>query len=875
MSTPFEFFRRNQKVALAAVTGMAILSFLVADAASNQGRMSGPAVAVLFTGCLAIFGWISGVKENKSRENALFGIVLGLAVSLIFMFFGRQTNSITASSGSISSSQLEMLSRNRMLANRMVTFVHRNANPKDLNQRGPQLFNHTGTESERELVVTQLLLREADKFGIQVDREAALNYLKQIAGEDESGVTRLTKSVYNQSLEETVAAAHGVSEATVLKAIQEELRARTASVSLFGSARTSPQSYWDLHRKMAVRQSSHYASIPVAAFFDKTEPGDAELKELFAAHRENYPNFTAKGELQPGLPGFALQRREKLVYLEPDYEALEKQVPAITEEEILKRYEERHKTAVPARPEEMLPELPELPNVPVNPAETKPAEEAATPEPPKTDPPTPSTESPPAPEAQPVKPSTPEQPAESPAPTPETKPDAAPQPESPATEQPQSSLNPRNSRLQLVAMQAEEPAAPAAGAPADPAPEAKPTAEEKPAAVPPTPPTDKPAEEKPATETPPSTETPPAPSGSTPLTVPAIDAEGDPAPPSSSVRPLDEELKQTIRDELLREKTEPLKQEKVAAARDYMTSLSERVQEYLDHQKAENKADYPLNEHALTPEKATQQLKEFAEKNGYSYGETPLSSYGELVQSEDHSIGLARIGRESSVADMTFRSSNNLFVTYTAENFSTGANFAFWKTEDIDAHNPETIDEPGVRDAVIKAWRTQKARPLAEKRATELADLIRKSDKPIEETLAEQTVNGQPASLFVTVQATGDYQWITTGGGFGMPRAGDILGIPPQEIDEAFRTKLFDEMKPGDVAALPNADRSAYYVMKIDSRSHQTEAEQETLRKEFVSSSNFMTSFILQMTLNQTEQQALSQQFVQRLEERHGVSLNR
>lgn len=858
MSTPFEFFRRNQKVALAAVTGMAILSFLVADAASNQGRMSGPAVAILFTGCLAIFGWISGVKENKSRENALFGIVLGLAVSLIFMFFGRQTNSITASSGSISSSQLEMLSRNRMLANRLVTFVHRNAHPTDLNERGPQLFNHTGAEGEREMIVTQLLLREADKFGIQVDREAALNYLKQIAGEDENGVTRLTKSVYSLSLEETVAAAHGVSEATVLNAVQEELRARTAAVSLFGSARTSPQSYWDLHRKMAVRQSSHYVSIPVTAFFDKAEPGDAELKELFAVHRENYPNFTAKGELQPGLPGFALQRREKLVYLEPDYESLEKQVPAITEEEILKRYEERYKTAVPSRPEEMLPELPELPNVPVNPAEAKPAEEAATPEAPKTDPAAPPTEGAPAPEAQPAKPSTPEQPTESPAPTPEaqpapeTKPEAAPQPEAPAPEQPQSSLNPRNSRLQLVAMQAEEPAAPAAEAPTAPAPEAKP-----------------------ATETPPSTETPPAPSGSTPLTVPATDAEGDPAPPTSSVRPLDEELKQKIRDELLREKTDPLKQEKVEAARDYMTSLGERVQEYLDHQKAENKAEYPLTEHALTPEKATLQLKEFAEKNGYSYAETPLSSYGELVQSEDHSIGLARIGRDSSVADMTFRSSNNLFVTYTAENFSTGAHFAFWKTEDIDAHNPETIDEPGVRDAVIKAWRTQKARPLAEKRATELADLIRKSDKPIEETLAEQTVNGQPASLFVTVQATGDYQWITTGGGFGMPRAGDILGIPPQEIDEAFRTKIFDEMKPGDVEALPNADRSAYYVMKIDSRSHLTEAEQETLRKEFVSSSNFMTSFILQMTLNQTEQQALSQQFVQRLEERHGVTLNR
>ncbi len=45
MSTPFQFFRRNQKVALAAVTGMAILSFLVQDTMSS-GQISPMGVGI-------------------------------------------------------------------------------------------------------------------------------------------------------------------------------------------------------------------------------------------------------------------------------------------------------------------------------------------------------------------------------------------------------------------------------------------------------------------------------------------------------------------------------------------------------------------------------------------------------------------------------------------------------------------------------------------------------------------------------------------------------------------------------------------------------------------------------------------------------------
>ena len=88
MSTPFEYIRRHQKVALTAVTGMAILSFLLGDVMAG-GQMSPLVMSSLIVGCFALVGWVWGTSDGKSSENAIFGGVLGLALTLVFMFMTR------------------------------------------------------------------------------------------------------------------------------------------------------------------------------------------------------------------------------------------------------------------------------------------------------------------------------------------------------------------------------------------------------------------------------------------------------------------------------------------------------------------------------------------------------------------------------------------------------------------------------------------------------------------------------------------------------------------------------------------------------------------------------------------------------------------
>jgi hypothetical protein len=128
MSTPFEYIRRHQKVALTAVTGMAILSFLLGDVMAG-GRMSPMVMTSLIVGCFALVGWVWGTSDGKSSENAIFGGVLGLALTLVFMFMTRPAAAVTATSGNISTSELGELSRTRALANRMVNLVYMESHP--------------------------------------------------------------------------------------------------------------------------------------------------------------------------------------------------------------------------------------------------------------------------------------------------------------------------------------------------------------------------------------------------------------------------------------------------------------------------------------------------------------------------------------------------------------------------------------------------------------------------------------------------------------------------------------------------------------------------------------------------------------------------
>ena len=907
MSTPFEYIRRHQKVALTAVTGMAILSFLLGDVMTG-GRLSPMTLSTLIVGCFALVGWVWGASEGKSSENAIFGGVLGLALTLVFMFMSRPPAAVTATSGNITSSELGELSRTRAIANRMVNLVYFESHPNDgfmsqfMAQRDlPRfIFNFGLPNQTAEVVLSELLNREARYLGINITDDAVMAFLKEVAGQDADGDVKLTKRVYSDSIKNTCAGYPGITEDAVIDALRHELRARQAAKILVGGNRMTPADVWELHRKLNTRESAQLVALPVEEFVDKNAtPTDAELAEFFNTYKGNFPNSTPQGELEEGRPGLYLPRRVRLAYVEANYEELEKAAGEVTEEEIKKRYEERYMRAMPEvnpHGDLSLPDLPILPKVPKAPEGTPaPAAEGA----PADKPAEPATETPaeekpaaekPAAEEKPAEPAAPaaeeSKPAEPAAPAPEAK------PEEPAKKPEGSSFRTRMNRLQPVALIEDAPAAPAEAAPATPAaaeekPAEKPAepaatpAEEKPAE----PAAEKPAEEKPADAKP--AEEPAAPSsdkpaGDAPLTVPPVpgdvvdvDGDSDPAPPTSKVRPLDEVLRQQIRDELLAEKTRPLVEAKINGARDFMSDLHLGVAEYLNHQSPNADKSAELSKDAITPEEASKRLKEYAEKNGLTYTETPLMSLEDLLKSEDHPLGNAQVGRIGRVIDMINQSQpDDLYTAATAFDLAQKGNYAFWKIEDVAAHEPKSLEEPGMKEMATQAWRLYKARPAVEKRAQELADIVTKSDKPMAEALSEQTVTGveKEKGIFVTVKSTGDFSWLQrsmTPNQFNQdnsPRFGTIQGV--EKANEKFMEKVFNEMQPGGTAVVPNADRSIYYVVHIDKRTPSTEAEIAVMQKQFLESQGELSRYADGMSRSNDGS------YVDRLFVKHGVKMS-
>lgn len=252
-----------------------------------------------------------------------------------------------------------------------------------------------------------------------------------------------------------------------------------------------------------------------------------------------------------------------------------------------------------------------------------------------------------------------------------------------------------------------------------------------------------------------------------------------------------------------------------------------------------------------------------------TYRETPLMSAEELFQSEEYPISGATV-RESRVIDMLNQSdANNRFSASAAERFADNrSNFAFWKIEDVEAHEPTSLDEPGVKDAVIRTWRELQARPLAEKRAQELKDLVSKSEKSMAEALADQTINGTKdgTSVYLEVKATNEFSWMRSSPFGGGPQFGQIDGI--EKPGEKLMETLFNTAKPGETVVVANVDQSVFYVVKIDKRNPSTDAELETLRKNFLNSE---TLGLLRIVNNQSLQ--LQSDFRDRLFVKHGVKV--
>jgi hypothetical protein len=874
MRSPFAIFRKHQKTAMVVLTGLSMFAFVVMDSIKQDSPMAMPILGAAIG--MLLFGYY-GFRRGEPVTWGIAGTALGIAIGVIGMRFGASgpKPAVQTAMGDISTEEMKNLVNRRTNANNFLRYAFekvdppKSNNPMFLNYYGQKLqslmFNFglaNGDDTADDVIMGYLLDKEADDMGITVSDAAVSDYISKVTER------KLSQAQYLDVLKQL-----HLTEGQLYDAIRAELRARLAMEMLIPRATPTPEQYWDDYRKLQVTQTLDIAAVPVTDFLaEAPQPTDEEIRQYYDA----WKNIVSPA---PGMPGMFQPRRVRIEFLEADYAEIEKQVAAkpITDAEVKKYYDEHRQEyrTRPAAGSSTLSPLMQDPNVLTDPGLTVPE--------------APSLPAPIVPKGPPAQqPAAPNMPGGSPSSSvpkaPATPANATPPKSTPApkktdasksgtsNDRPARNLGLDGEMLALAdgpfdrSLQVAYQSAPTTGSGATkPQPNNADKAAAKPSAASPA-----------AAAQAPREPNPPALPKKAGAAQTGAAAKSTPEP---EFRPLDDLMQREIRDLITRNRTLEIMTAKTQAAYEYMKKLREQLTP------AEVGGESPMS-----AQQRAKALTEYAAKSGLKYGITPLLSAMELQEaSEQYPIAAAAEPLDNpfqnkepiSVIQEVFTSPvESLFQPAQADDRDSHR-FAFWKAEDVERHSP-SLDEPGVREAAIRGWKIEKyARKQAETRAQELADLVRKSKKPMTEALAGQTVTKKPKATAVLTVPVPPFSWYTVSSTAPQglmpdptPKLSEVVGV--KLADDAFMKAVFDEMKVGDVKVVPNLGASAYYVVRVKTRHPENAEEMAAFRARFMKE-NFFGSFLGHSTyeyLNAPPEQKLLTEFTQRLFAKYGVKPN-
>jgi hypothetical protein len=763
MSSPFALFRRNQKVLTVILTCLAMFAFIILGSVQDNTELIIP---ILFGLGSAAMAWLWGSKNERGVSYSTIGVgaVAGVLAGTFIISQHSNQGGVSTALGRLSNRDLMEMKQERDAANQFIVGAFRE---RKTNAYPFMMERYTfGGTSTREVVFKMLLDHEADQLGIAISDKYITKYLKEVSGHDEPYKTDEgddRKNEFNREKLTALRSQIGLGESELYDLLRSELRVRVAYRVLNPQVVHMPDQYWGDFEKLNVTHSIDAVAIPVEPFAKRLlRPSDAELTEVFEDFKSVYPMAEHSGFRQPD--------RLKLAWFESnsDFEAAEKLVGEISEEDLKARYEERKEA------EYKIQTLPDFGsgfddgglkfgNPPAPEKTTPPAgEDKSTDEAPKTDAATETGDAKVDPAAKPDATAKPDgdAPAKSPkgedtpskvdptTPAPpddkETSPEAG---ECGDGEDQESDSAPASDQKQEKSDAATDPTDPESKSDD----ETKPTGKTKPVGSEPKPAdATKPAEKK--TETPKpddaATDKSATAAADESATEPADDSSEKPEDPATSPVPeikyrSFEEVRDEIRDRILVERTEAFVAEQIAAA---LAS----VKEWRFNIREQNAKISNDDLAAAIAKKA----EAFAAENDLQFVKVDeFLSYSELSEHAEHSIGKARepfdISQITSrtepqtVPTRLFTGATSLFIPEAAEGQFNDMRYVFWATGEQESHVPKTLDEPGVREKVEEAVRMQKARPEAEARAKKVAEELQAKFNEVSIVLMAEGIAGQ------------------------------------------------------------------------------------------------------------------------------------
>ena len=209
---------------------------------------------------------------------------------------------------------------------------------------------------------------------------------------------------------------------------------------------------------------------------------------------------------------------------------------------------------------------------------------------------------------------------------------------------------------------------------------------------------------------------------------------------------------------------------------------------------------------AATTPPARPDFEALAKENRLSATHTGLIS---ALDAQSLDIGGSAMESGAPFKDMAFDKSYPLY-RFGASQDTDGNNYLFWKVDDAPERVP-ALDDPGMRQRVVEAWKAIEARALASKEAEELAAEARTAKKPLHEVFAGH----KDKDLHVITPEP--FTWLT----FGSmpywyqrvpPRYSEVKGIGGAGTD--FMKAVFS-LKAGEVGLAVNQPKSVVYIVRV------------------------------------------------------------
>jgi hypothetical protein len=669
--------------------------------------------------------------------------------------------------------------------------------------------------SEEELVQRLMLAEKAKELGVVISDAAIQDYLDNLCD-----VSETNRPDYSVLLRDATSGRLDTKQFNAQMAIELAAQ-RMLIMSQGGLYAAPPELLYECYNRLNRQVVAELLAVDVASLIGEVpQPTDQDTAALYEQGKSRFPF-----PLSPD-PGF--KRREKIAfgYFKGVFdEFLQREMdvirPSITNEQIEKYYEDNKATEF---------KVPELPA----------AESAKTTDTPSGDQPSPEAG---APATTPV-PGVP--PAEGT--SPEAKPETAPG--EPAQESPAGGEPAKESPAESPAKtEPSAPPTPDSPAPADPGSGGQTD----------NPPTPQPSDGQPDGTGPNSLS--PTSSGGTEVTL--VSYQADPAktepgvtPPTGDVvapgtpeaakpgdtaakpdspvtyKPLDDKLREEIRDTLARRDARQPAQEKLEKAVDQARSLVERYAQQLSRSKllsntappapldfAAIAKDYNLV-HQKTP------LMDVLDISGIQQANPAEDDppYYEFARATETLFGQQTGMVRRTLVDVAYNENIAIFVPRRLVDgilpqggfpIPPEKLFIYWREEVVPEEVPPLTT---VRDEVVKAWKMQNALPLARTKAEQLAKQAGEAGKPLSEVFVDNAAN---------VIKSNPFSWMTRGalpGSMGaQPMLSPVTGTAggqPVTISGAgqdFMQAVFD-LDVGQVGVAVNQPQKFVYVVRVDSQ---------------------------------------------------------